>query len=649
MANPKLKVPILAGVLAGAALLAAGGAVLAVNVVESANRNGIEERLRAEGLTFAQVTTDGLVVTLAGTAQTEAMRFRALTVAGAVADPSRVIDRIEVVESVQIEPPRFAVEFLRNNDDLSVIGLVPMATGRQPILRGLAAVGITDASTDMLDSADYPVPSGWEAAVDFALVALEALPQSKISVTSRQVRVAALSGSRADQRALESRLRAVAPPGLEVILDISAPRPVVAPFTLRFVRDAEGARFDACTADSEDARRRIIEAGVAAGASARTPCTIGLGVPSPDWAQAVEVAMAGVEALPAGTLTFSDTEVALIVPHDIEADAFAAARDALGSGLPEGFSLSARQLDPPAMEEEGTQAAEFLTTLSPEGALHLRGRLVDDQMRAAVASYANARFGAASVTVTATLDEGLPEGWARRVLAGLEAMTELDHGTLRVREDWLELRGRSGNPDASDMVARVLADRLGSDTDLRLAVIYDEMLDPIASAPTPQSCIADIADILEERQITFAPGSADIDGDSAVTLDKIAAVLRDCGSLRLEIGGHTDSQGRAELNDVLSQRRADAVREALLARRVLVGGFTTRGYGSTRPVGDNATAAGREANRRIEFLLRMEAPEGVETDPIGRFRDEEIESQLVIAVSDAEDEDPRPRARPGSE
>ena len=89
--------------------------------------------------------------------------------------------------------------------------------------------------------------------------------------------------------------------------------------------------------------------------------------------------------------------------------------------------------------------------------------------------------------------------------------------------------------------------------------------------------------------------------------------------------------------------------EALLARRVLVGNFTTRGYGAARPVADNATAAGREANRRIEFLLRMEAPEGVETDPIGRFRDPEIEAQLVIAVDDADDEAPRPRARPGGD
>lgn len=649
MVDPRLRVPILVGVLAGAALLAAGGAVLAVNVVESATRTGIEQRLRAEGLSFATVSTDGLMVALAGTAQTEAMRFRALSVAGSVADPARVIDRIEVVEAAQIEPPRFAVEFLRNNDALSVIGLVPMATGRQPILRGLARAGITGAATDMLDSADYPVPSGWEAALDFALLALSELPQSKISVTSRQVRVAALSGSRADQRALEARLRAAAPAGVEVVLDISAPRPVVAPFTLRFVRDADGARFDACTADSEEARRRIVEAGVAAGASARAPCTIGLGVPSPDWAEAVEVALATVARLPAGNLTFSDTEVALVVPHDADTAGFEALAGQLRGDLPEGFSLTARQLEAPPVGDDAAPTVEFVTTLSPDGHLHLQGRLADAQMRDVVTSYANARFGAASVRVSTTLDEAMPDGWARRVLAGLEALTELDHGTLRVRDDWVELRGRSGNPDASDVVARILADRLGGDQDLRLAVIYDESLDPVASASTPQSCVADIAEILAERQITFAPGSADIDADSAATLDKIAAVLRDCGSLRLEIGGHTDSQGRAELNDALSLRRADAVREALLARRVLVGNFTTRGYGAARPVADNATAAGREANRRIEFLLRMEAPEGVETDPIGRFRDPEIEAQLVIAVDDADDEAPRPRARPGGD
>ncbi len=75
----------------------------------------------------------------------------------------------------------------------------------------------------------------------------------------------------------------------------------------------------------------------------------------------------------------------------------------------------------------------------------------------------------------------------------------------------------------------------------------------------------------------------------------------------MEIGGYTDSQGREEMNTSLSQQRADSVRAALLARRVLTGNISSKGYGEADPIADNDTAEGREANRRIEFKLLTDA------------------------------------------
>jgi OmpA-OmpF porin, OOP family len=80
----------------------------------------------------------------------------------------------------------------------------------------------------------------------------------------------------------------------------------------------------------------------------------------------------------------------------------------------------------------------------------------------------------------------------------------------------------------------------------------------------------------------------------------------------MEIGGYTDSQGREEMNQALSQRRADSVLSALLARRVLTSNLTSFGYGEENPIADNDTEEGREANRRIEFrLIGVEPEEGV--------------------------------------
>jgi OOP family OmpA-OmpF porin len=82
----------------------------------------------------------------------------------------------------------------------------------------------------------------------------------------------------------------------------------------------------------------------------------------------------------------------------------------------------------------------------------------------------------------------------------------------------------------------------------------------------------------------------------------------------MEIGGHTDSQGREEMNQQLSKQRADAILDALQSRRVLTGNLTTKGYGEERPIADNDTEDGREANRRIEFTLVQPDQEGEEGD-----------------------------------
>ncbi len=86
-------------------------------------------------------------------------------------------------------------------------------------------------------------------------------------------------------------------------------------------------------------------------------------------------------------------------------------------------------------------------------------------------------------------------------------------------------------------------------------------------------------------------------------MDRIADELKKCTDVQMQVAGYTDSQGRPEMNLSLSQSRAESVVKALMARRVLVGNLTAKGFGETNPIADNGTDAGREANRRIEFTL----------------------------------------------
>ncbi|MEO0975395.1 MAG: OmpA family protein, partial [Pseudomonadota bacterium] len=103
--------------------------------------------------------------------------------------------------------------------------------------------------------------------------------------------------------------------------------------------------------------------------------------------------------------------------------------------------------------------------------------------------------------------------------------------------------------------------------------------------------------------ILFATGSATLRPESTPTLKDIARTLKRYGDLRLRIEGHTDDTGSREANESLSDARAEAVRQHLVdAHGIAPERLEAQGMGPTKPVADNATAEGRQQNRRVELV-----------------------------------------------
>jgi OmpA-OmpF porin, OOP family len=581
----------------------------ATRVIESRTAKVVSARLAEQRIDWITVATDGLQVRLSGTAPNEAARFSAVNLVGSLVDSSRIRDGLDVTPASAIEAPEFSVQMLRTENEVQLSGLIPEKPGEgglneDELASAAAALAPGTQLPDMLDTADYPAPATWNAALAFGLDALGRLKLSKVSVTADEVMVMAISESDAEKRRIETELRAMVPADVRLVLDISAPRPVITPFTMRFVMDAEGARFDSCSADTARARAEILAAATAAGVSGTPVCTIGLGTPTPRWSDAVVLAIGAVKELGSGSITFSDADVTLLAGSDVTQAVFDKVVGELETGLPDAFSLTST-LEKKETATEGP--AEFTATLGEDGKVTLRGRVTDEMQRLAVDAFARAAFPGTEVVTATRVDETLPDGWPVRVLAGLDALAEVEHGSLLVRADVVEVTGVTGSTEARGKITQILSSELGQGATFKVNVRYDEALDPIASLPTPEECAADVNAVIARTKITFTPASAEIATTARPVLDELATILTACPPMQMDIGGHTDSQGSEGGNQALSQARAEAVLLALQGRRVDISGMTAIGFGETVPIADNETEDGREANRRIEFVLKGSA------------------------------------------
>ncbi|MEM8597259.1 MAG: OmpA family protein [Pseudomonadota bacterium] len=303
--------------------------------------------------------------------------------------------------------------------------------------------------------------------------------------------------------------------------------------------------------------------------------------------------------------------------------AFEAAFAALAAALPAGVALDALWEGAPtaqttAQTTETTRPLWLTVELSAEGA-RLAGRAPSAVEASALRRAAAARFGTARVDAraltglapdeVASADD--PAGFQTAALAAIRGLGQVATGG----------HGRSPSGQAALVPGRLsLAAVLSSaaaardlQVTLEAAVPADLTLETRLTIDLPRAvaglelperaCAAALNRIVAFQPISFSPGSASLDATAEPVLDRLARLLGRCEGVAIEIGGHTDNQGRATTNARLSRARADSVRQALRRRGVPVSAvaLNARGYGESEPVADNTTPEGRALNRRITF------------------------------------------------
>ena len=578
-------------------------AFVLVNYFEKKTLEVVLKETSDTELSWLEVSTDGTRVIVSGFAPDEANRFIATSKISSIINSERIIDQIIVKKQITPSTIEYVLEILRDDNHISVIGFVPTNLQSKKLIAKLKVIAKDLEVRNLLEVSSFPITDAWKKTLDYAIASVELLPNSKISIAKEEIWISALSESIDDKIRIENQLTSLDPGFFKLHLDIQSPRPLIQPFSLRFTMDESGASLDKCSASDEYSKVVILSAMIKLGVDKESNCEIGIGVPAESWVDAVIIAATYVKEFEIASLTFENHNVSLVVSGNTGNDKFENIIDKLKKALPNEFQVGATLQ--PVLTKEIDNTNTFTVIKSLDGVVELKGFLNDHTAEIAVRSYASSIFGSININDSLRLSNKLPQNWPIQVLTGLEVVGLLDHGSLIIEPNTILLEGKSANPEIKSIVSEILSKKLGNDILYTLKLEYDEQLVPKPIGLDAKKCVLDINNVIETLGIEFAPGEIVLQKSSNDTLKNMADIMQTCYIVPMEIGGHTDSQGRKSLNLSISQARAEAVMDSLLSYDILTGNLIAKGYGESTPIADNKTSEGRNKNRRIEFTLIM--------------------------------------------
>src|ERR1700733_13180757 len=149
--------------------------------------------------------------------------------------------------------------------------------------------------------------------------------------------------------------------------------------------------------------------------------------------------------------------------------------------------------------------------------------------------------------------------------------------------------------------SRLAAQQADSDKAAMRARLSEQLNSILQTRDSARGLIVSMSDVLfDTGQYSLKPGARE-------KLAKVAGILLAYPGLNIEVGGYTDNVGGDDMNQKLSENRADSVRDYLVQEGVTTNAVTARGFGNTLPVASNDSSSGRQQNRRVELLVSGDA------------------------------------------
>jgi|SRR6516165_8999758 OOP family OmpA-OmpF porin len=246
------------------------------------------------------------------------------------------------------------------------------------------------------------------------------------------------------------------------------------------------------------------------------------------------------------------------------------------------------------------------------GVASYSGLVRDETTRTLILDALSSVFGAGNIKGSIQIDPNVgPAAWLPNLRA---ALADLKGSSAQVlfNGNSVNVGGVASDSDRNQLISKLQAELGGGMT---FGALADKVQDLVSGATReasdalaalkPGYSATDVVDALNLSIINFATGSAEIPADSDPLLQNAAAKIQQLpGGTVIEVAGYTDNVGDPQANIALSQRRADAVRNALIQAGVNPSLLVAKGYGAANPVSTNTTTEGRFRNRRIEYRVK---------------------------------------------
>ncbi len=511
-------------------------------------------------------------------------------------------------------PPPVALSWsaVKSPTGIVLSGMAPSAAAKAAVAAA-AVIATTGTVTDNLVvqgniDGNIASPPDYAAATNFALGQLAALSTGQAALNGPALVVTGNAPSAAIKTGVDAALAAALPAGMrlaraEVVAPPpppppAPPAPVVAappppppvPLVWSAVKDNNGITLSGLV-PSDQVRSAIVSAARAAttGAVVDTMRLQAVVATPPDQTAAATFALQQLGRLSSGQAALAGPALTLTGIAGTP-DAKRTVDQAMSGTLPGAARLAQAGVvvRPYAMEAQADKSGIALT-----------GYVPDQATRAELVSAAEAAGFRGKIRDELQIVGGAPANFGGATRVALSNLLRLDLGTVRVDDQMISLQGMT----CRDVIKQEV--ETGARVGLPAGFAGQGQVSIRQTGCT--NCQLELDNATKGRAILFQQSRDELAADASTTavVEEVARVLQACPAARIAVEGHTnlDGERRGYPNRALSEKRAQAVIGALVARGVAANRFMPVGFGADKPLIPHGTAAAREQNRRVQFTI----------------------------------------------